>query len=324
MRSVAVFEVDAKDDESKLKGERSEAMKASIIDALSSIQRSIARKRQGIRTPTSSVNSIPKPLKFLCPHYGTLKAYYETMRDSDVKEYMADILSVLALTMSAEGEQESLKYRLLGSVGNNIDSWGHAYVRNLAGEISQEYAKRQEIVDYYNVDDIMELVDHIVTFHLEHNAESEAVDLLAEVDELTMLNERVDAKNYKRTCLYLVSLASYLPDPEDILADVAYEIYLNFEDFPSALRIALFLRNSTYVRKVFVSCDDLLQKQQLCYILARHGIYFALNDYMVEDENERETLQEILYNTKLSEAFLTLARDIEVMEPKSPIDIYKS
>ncbi|GAV74066.1 hypothetical protein CFOL_v3_17548 [Cephalotus follicularis] len=98
--------------------------------------------RQEIRTSTSSMTSAPKPLKFLRPHYGTLKNYYETMADSELKKLLADILSVLALTMSAEGERESLMYRLVGSEGD-IGSWGHEYVRNLSGEISQEYAKRQ-------------------------------------------------------------------------------------------------------------------------------------------------------------------------------------
>lgn len=41
--------------------------------------------RQEIRTSTSSMTSVPKPLKFLRPHYGTLKAYYETMPDCDLK-----------------------------------------------------------------------------------------------------------------------------------------------------------------------------------------------------------------------------------------------
>lgn len=98
--------------------------------------------RQEIRTSTSSMTSVPKPLKFLRPHYGTLKAYYETMVESELKvllfvsysddfvwsnsmvlwclndfsfvialqKYLADILSVLALTMSAEGERVSLLY----------------------------------------------------------------------------------------------------------------------------------------------------------------------------------------------------------------------
>lgn len=31
------------------------------------------------------MTSVPKPLKFLRPHYGTLKAFYETMADTDLK-----------------------------------------------------------------------------------------------------------------------------------------------------------------------------------------------------------------------------------------------
>lgn len=45
----------------------------------------IFNSRQEIRTSTSSMTSVPKPLKFLRPHYGTLKAYYETMADTDLK-----------------------------------------------------------------------------------------------------------------------------------------------------------------------------------------------------------------------------------------------
>jgi hypothetical protein len=48
-----------------------------------------------------------------------------------------------------------------------------------------------------------------------------------------------------------------------------------------------------------------------------------IDDEIAADENDKEVLQEIVYNTKLSEGYLTLARDIEVMEPKSPEDIYK-
>lgn len=53
------------------------------------------------------------------------------------------------------------------------------------------------------------------------------------------------------------------------------------------------------------------------------GITFELDDEMAADDYDREALQEIINNNKLSEGYLTLARDIEVMEPKSPEDIYK-
>ncbi|TYH06648.1 hypothetical protein E1A91_A08G162000v1 [Gossypium mustelinum] len=99
--------------------------------------------RHEIRTSTSSMTSVPKPLKFLHPHYGTLKAFYETMPESDLKE--------------------SLKYRLLGLEGD-IGSWGHEYVRNLAGEIAQEYGKRQS--EEAAIEDLLELVQQIVSFHM--------------------------------------------------------------------------------------------------------------------------------------------------------------
>lgn len=80
-------------------------------------------------------------------------------------------------------------------------------MRSLAGEIGQEYtARKMKIVGGVDEDgtplkdtggikamdedgdadvsDLMELVDDIVPFHLEHNAEAEAVDLLVEVQVL--------------------------------------------------------------------------------------------------------------------------------------------
>ncbi|KAK9676855.1 hypothetical protein RND81_11G105600 [Saponaria officinalis] len=278
--------------------------------------------RQEIRSSTSSMTSVPKPLKFLRPHYGTLKANYETMQDTELKKMLADILSVLALTMAAEDERESLKYRLLGSDGD-IGSWGHEYVRNLAGEIGHEYAKR--LNDEQSAEDLAELVHEIVAFHMKHNAEPEAVDLLIEVEDLDLLTPYVNESNYKRTCLYLTAAAKYLASPDDMLVlDIAFTIYVNQKEFSRALQIALSLDNMQYVRQIFDRCDDLLQKQQFCYILARQGVAFELDENMVMNVVDREQLQDIINNTKLSEGFLTLARDIEVMEAKSPEDIYKA
>ncbi|XP_038982811.1 26S proteasome non-ATPase regulatory subunit 2 homolog A-like isoform X2 [Phoenix dactylifera] len=216
---------------------------------------------------------------------------------------------------------ESLKYRLLGSEGD-IGSWGHEYVRNLAGEISQEFAKRQ--YDDMPIDALMELVQQIVAFHMKHNAEPEAVDLLMEVEDLDLLIEHIDATNYKRACLYLTSSSSYLPSPDDVLAlDIAYTIYMKFEDYASALRIALFIDNNQYVKQVYTSTEDLLLKKQFSYIIARHGLALELDDDIAADDDDKEALQDIVNNVKLSEGYLTLARDVEVMEPKSPEDIYK-
>lgn len=53
------------------------------------------------------------------------------------------------------------------------------------------------------------------------------------------------------------------------------------------------------------------------------GITFELDDEMCSDDEEKETMQEIVNNEKLTEGYLMLARDIEIMEPKSPEDVCK-
>lgn len=58
-----------------------------------------------------------------------------------------------------------------------------------------------------------------------------------------------------------------------------------------------------------------LTRKQLAFILARQGIFF---------ETEDEAISDILRNNKLSDYFLALAADLDVMEPKTADDIYKT
>ena len=84
-------------------------------------------------------------------------------------------------------ERESLKYKLSGMkdyeslaaqgapsqhAEDNLGSWGHEFVRSLAGEIGQEYNAR--VIDGANPDtdapfaDILSMVGIIVPFHVSH------------------------------------------------------------------------------------------------------------------------------------------------------------
>ncbi|RWR80577.1 26S proteasome non-ATPase regulatory subunit 2 A [Cinnamomum micranthum f. kanehirae] len=271
--------------------------------------------RQEICTLTSSMSTVPKPLKLLHPHYGTLKSCYEVMADSELKKYLADILSVVAWTICAKGEQECLKYRLLGSEGD-IGSWGHGYVRNLADEISEEFEKPE--IEVSPISDLMTLVGQIVAFLMKSNAEPEAVDFLIKVRCLEMLLDHVESTNYKRTCLHLASATRYLN--VDVL-DIACTICEIFGDYTSALRFILFQDDAEKLKEMFTSFEDPLQKKQCCYILARQGVTLELDDEMVPNENDRKVSQDIINNVKLSEGYLTLARDIDCMEPKSHKEI---
>jgi 26S proteasome regulatory subunit N1 len=166
-----------------------------------------------IRSATSSMTSVPKPLKFLRPHYDTLKTVYEDWSiQNSMKRSMADVISVLAMTMAPAGSRECLTFKLAGSKVN-ISSWGHEYVRSLASEISEEYNARMlkgAAEDEVDADDLLALVDDILPFQMKHNAEAEAVDLLMEVCQLPKLLEAnvVDDRNYERVCLYLLRSAS--------------------------------------------------------------------------------------------------------------------
>jgi 26S proteasome regulatory subunit N1 len=64
-----------------------------------------------LRTATSSMTSVPKPLKFLRPHFGSIKTMYtESQKSSDLpndslefRARLADVLAVLAMTMGKPG-----------------------------------------------------------------------------------------------------------------------------------------------------------------------------------------------------------------------------
>lgn len=278
-----------------------------------------------IHTATSSMTSVPKPLKFLRAHLDTLKARFEQLPDGENKKLLADIISVLCTTTVAkEGEREGLRYKLMG-ITDDLGRWGHEYLRHLAGEIAEEFKVRRD--EEQPVDDMMHLITQIVPFHMTHNAEPEAVDLLLETDRLDLLEQHVDKNNYNRTCLYLVSCCSYLPEPDDmVVLEIAHRIYSKLGKFHDALRVALRMNRREVIESTFASCSSDLEKKQLGYLLARHGVALNLEEgpAAVMDDDVRESLREIISNSKLSEHFLTLARDLDVLEPKVPEDVYKT
>lgn len=307
-----------------------------------------------LRSATSSMTSVPKPLKFLRPHFSTLKGLHTALGGDEKaaveanKDYLslrarlADVLSVLAMTMGNHEDRESLDFKLSGmkdyelltKIGvtrsaddDNLGTWGHEYVRSLAGEIGQEYNAR--VIDGADPDsddafaDLLGMVDVIVPFHISHNAEAEAVDLLIEVQRLKKLQDldSIDAKNYSRICLYLIKTADYMSDPDDLteMLDIAHHLFVRQNQYFDALRAALRSGNEEVIPELFAQCEDPLMKKQMCLLLGRHRVNFEL-----EDDDDADDLNELIGNAQLSEQFLKLAQDLDVMEAKTPEDIYKS
>ena len=266
-----------------------------------------------VRNATSSMTSVPKPLKYLRPHYDTLKHCHAMAKESvPSKKLMADLLAVLAMTMSEPGSHEILHFKKQGTI-NDLGSWGHEFVRALAGELGAEYTASQLSDKKGSKDnftaDLISLVDELVPclpalvirtlvsqytwlrFHLQHNAYAEAVDLLIETQSISKLlgnyplrpgKTLVDDSNFKRVCLYLLRCGTYIADPDDLkcLRQSAFQIYRRHGYCSAALGVALKMGDddeatpfNTRCKELFDTTDGLMRKQ-MAFLLARHHSNF--------------------------------------------------
>lgn len=109
-----------------------------------------------IRAATTSMTAVPKPLKFLRPHYSTVKDTHASA-PAKCQKPLADVVSVLATVSQAEGDRDALEFCLKGT-GNDPSLWGHEYISHLAGEIATEHDHREAQDPPQSVDDLLALV----------------------------------------------------------------------------------------------------------------------------------------------------------------------
>ncbi|KAE8539114.1 hypothetical protein D1P53_005485 [Cryptococcus gattii VGV] len=296
-----------------------------------------------IRTSTSSMTSVPKPLKFLRPFYEEMGKIRDGWSE-DLKEQrslLASILSVLAMTYSDTGKRETLYYRVLSDSEEAPGLWGHEYVRHLAAELGEEYAATYaalgEDADIpqpdtnYTTHQLRALSIELVEFFLKHNAEADAVDILLEVENISAITDYVDDKTFERVCRYMVSCVPLLVNPDDnAFLETASIIYSKYDRYPEALALAVRLNNPELIRKYYEAPTNLVMKKQLSYFLARaqiplHWVHTA------EDAEpngviptQTDDVLECLGNVKLSTHFRNFGKAVGVEEAKSTDDIYKT
>lgn len=273
--------------------------------------------KQHIKDSTTSMTAVPKPLKFLRSFYPGLTQLYDQWTDANLKSQLADILSVLATTYSDDdnNNKDCLKYRLLSN-SNTIADWGHEYIRHLALQLGESY---QDTLG--SEDDTSKLINlglKIIPFFLKHNAEADAVDLLLEIEQVDKIVNFVDDNTFQRVCLYMVNCVPLLAPPDDLIfLQTAYNIYINHHELTQALILAIKMDNDDLIKQVFNSTDDELIHKQLGYILAQQN-----NSFKYPGENQQ--VQDIIGNVQLSHFFNYLIKELNLLEPKIPEDIYKS
>ncbi|TDZ47226.1 26S proteasome regulatory subunit rpn-1 [Colletotrichum trifolii] len=272
-----------------------------------------------IKTSTSSMTAVPKPLKFLRPHYETMTKLYEDWPEGDNKTSLADVLSVIGMTYSDEDRQDTLKYRLLAP-SSDIGSWGHEYTRHLALEIGEVYGKR--IVAEEPTKDLVDLALILIPLFLQSNAEADAVDLMSELEIIDQIPNYLDEDTYRRVCLYMVSMVNLLTYPDnELFLKTAHDIYLKYKEYTQAMTLAIRLNDIDLIKSDFEKAEDPALKKQLAFLVARQRIVV---DLPVDDAEENQLVSECLSNLKLADHFKSLAKELNILDPKTTEDIYKS
>ena len=282
-----------------------------------------------ITTSTSSMTSIPRPLKFIRTHFSEIKEFYEKFipkseKDKEYKLLLCDLLSVILTVINEKDENGKeltiLSYVLTGTK-KDITSWGQEYIRSLCSDIGQEYDQRIEKDEPTN--ELLDLVKIIAPYLIKQHCESDAIDLLIEVDCINDIKDFINETNYKKICLYLLSITNYSADTEEYreTLELVYSIYYNkFHQYIDAMRVAIKIGNMLYIKQTFHQCEDLNTKKQLAFILAKEGIFLEEEEKNIKD-NE---LMEIMRNYKQCDYFRILAKNLELLEPKHPESVFKS
>jgi 26S proteasome regulatory subunit N1 len=264
------------------------------------------------------MTAVPKPLKFLRPHYESMIKLYEEWPAGEDKTSLADVLSVIGMTFSDEDRQDTLKYRLLAPT-EDIGSWGHEYTRHLALELGEVYTKRLTADEPYQ--DLIDLALTLVPLFLKSNAEADAVDLMSELEIIEDIPKFLDADTYPRVCLYMVSMVNLLTYPEDQqFLRTAHDIYKHYKKLTQAIVLAIRLNDVALIRSDFESTKDVALKKQMAFLIARQQIWLDLPT----DTEEEQAIADCLFNVKLPDHFKALGKELNILDPKSTEDIYKS
>ncbi|KAJ2756372.1 proteasome regulatory particle base subunit [Coemansia pectinata] len=273
-----------------------------------------------IRSTTSSMTSVPKPLKYLKGHYATLAELHGAWSDEGNKKALASILSLLGMAYDKEGKRDCLRYRLLaGYDDGQISEWGHEYVRHLAMEIGEEFAAKIEEDDEESAEMLLEIAKEVVPFFLKHNADADAVDLLEELGHHELIADYVTKETFERVCLYMISCSPLLAPPVDLgFLETARKIYGKFGKPAQCLPLSIRLGQPELIEEDWESCSTRVEKAQLAFIMARQQVYMP---QLTEGDDE---LLACMNNTGLSKNYRDLARELELLDPKAPEDIYKS
>jgi 26S proteasome regulatory subunit N1 len=113
-----------------------------------------------------------------------------------------------------------------------------------------------------------------------------------------------------------VPLLTY-PDNDKFLR-TTYRIYAKYKQYTQAMALAIRLHEEDLIKEAFNATTDKSVRRQMAFLLARQRICLD-----VQDDDDPE-LQECLNNTRLPDHYKALGKELNILDPKTPDDIYKT
>ncbi|KAK2195724.1 bifunctional Armadillo-type fold/RPN1 [Babesia duncani] len=242
-----------------------------------------------------------------------------------------------------------------------INDWGNEYLISLAAQVSTYFNQDDTrntyagIVNYDTseshpidedssvihkndillaIDETLKIVDSMTTYWLQNGFEYDAIDILFEVDRVESLLDKCgdDYDLITRVTTYLLAMSSYTATPAESLRilNTVYELLIRNDRRAEALRIALKLNDQDKITSIFFNCDDANVRTQLALMCESNGLHLNYNQTQLENratnltEADLEQLNHLSSGEYRSGFFLTLGAELDVLEPKSPMDIFKS
>jgi 26S proteasome regulatory subunit N1 len=113
-----------------------------------------------------------------------------------------------------------------------------------------------------------------------------------------------------------VPLLTY-PDNDKFIR-TAYQIYRKYNQYTQAVILAIRLNDRELIEGTFNATKDKSTRRQMAFLIARQRIWFDVSD------DEDPELQECMNNTRMTDYFKALGKELNILDPKTPDDIYKT
>ena len=108
------------------------------------------------------------------------------------------------------------------------------------------------------------------------------------------------------------------PDNDKFIR-TAHDIYKQYGKLTQAMTLAIRLNDTDLIKSDLFATEDKSLRRQLAFQVARQRIWLD-----VEEQDDDQTLADCLNNTKLSDHFKSLGKELNILDPKSVQDIYKT